>query len=326
MTTSPQRVIYQTTDYDQASEYLTSLYGTNLRMTGRRVGYSLRFTQVNTSTFSIGTAAQTDEMAITMERPASLFVSRPRGTNMEYWSQGAEYQCKHGELLIASTCEDSGPSRVRWLDGVVESTALPFGLLEQVAATGDTIRGEPIRFTDLRPHDRAAARHLGATIDYFTDALRDRPETMAEPLVASLSGQLLCAAVLRAFPNTSLLDPTIEDRHDSHPHTLRRAIAFIDDHAHEDISVADIAAAANVTIRAVQHAFRRHRDTTPMGYVRLVRLRQAHRELLATDPLGGVTVTLVAARWGFFHPGRFARYYREVHGCSPYQTLLRDAP
>jgi transcriptional regulator GlxA family with amidase domain len=123
-----------------------------------------------------------------------------------------------------------------------------------------------------------------------------------------------------------VFEPTIEDRHDSHPRTLRRAIAYVDDHAHEDISVADIAAAANVTIRALQHAFRRHRDTTPMGYVRLVRLRQAHQELLATDPTSGVTVTEVAARWGFFHPGRFARYYREIHGNSPYQTLLRDAP
>jgi transcriptional regulator GlxA family with amidase domain len=132
--------------------------------------------------------------------------------------------------------------------------------------------------------------------------------------------------VLTAYPNTVLLDPTIEDRHDSHPRTLRRAIAYIDDHAREDITVTDIAAAVNVTVRALQHAFRRHRATTPMGYVRLVRLRQAHLELLAADPTSGVTVTQVAARWGFFHPGRFARYYREIYGVSPYQTLLRDAP
>jgi AraC-like DNA-binding protein len=63
-----------------------------------------------------------------------------------------------------------------------------------------------------------------------------------------------------------------------------------------------------------------------MGYLRLVRLREAHLELLAADPAGGATVTGVAARWGFFHPGRFAHYYREVHGCSPYRTLSRDAP
>lgn len=323
---SPSRVVFQTTDYDRAGEYLTSLYGTNMRMTGRQVGYSFRFTQLSTPTFSIGTAAQTDEMTITAESPSSLFVVRPRRTRMDHRSQGTVHHLGPDELIIAATTSDGPPYQVHWVDGVVEATALPFDLLGHVAATAQASGAEPVRFTGLRPHSRAAARHLSAAIDYLTEALRDRPETMAEPLVVSTSGQMLCAAALAAFPNTALLEPTIEDRHDSHPRTLRRAIAYIEDHAEDDISVADIAEAANVTIRALQHAFRRHRDTTPTGYVRLVRLRQAHLELLAADPAGGVTVTQVAGRWGFFHPGRFARYYREVHGCSPYQTLLRDAP
>lgn len=325
MTTSPQRVSFQTTDYDQAGEYLTQVYGTNMQMSGGQVGYAFRFTQLTTPTFSVGTAAQTDEMAIHIERPASLYVVRPRGTTMEHRSQSGVQQVGAGELFIASS-EDGAPYSVRWTNGSIEATALPFDLIRQVAATESTVDDAPIRFPDLRPYNHAAARHLAATIDYLTDAIRDRPDAMAERLVASTSGQHLCAAVLSAFPNTALVEPTIEDRHDSHPRTLRRAIAYIESHAEEEITVADIAAAAHVTIRALQHAFRRHRDTTPMGYVRLVRLRQAHLELLATDPTSSVTVTQVAARWGFFHPGRFARYYRDIHGCSPYQTLLRDAP
>jgi AraC-like DNA-binding protein len=321
MTTSPQRVSFQTTDYDRAGEFLTEVYGTSMHMTGRRVGYAFRFTQLTTQTFSVGNAAQTDEMAIHIERPVSLYVVRPRGTTMEHLSHNGPRQVGPGELYIAST-EDGAPYSVRWVDGSIEATALPFEMIRQVVAPD----GPPIRFTDLRPYTPGAARHLAATIDYVIEGLRDRPDSMNEPLVASTAGQLLCATVLSTFPNTALVEPTIEDRHDSHPRTLRRAIAYIEGHAHEEISVADVAAAAHVTTRALQHAFRRHRDITPMGYVRLVRLRQAHVELLATDPASGVTVTQVAARWGFFHPGRFARYYREIHGCSPYQTLLREAP
>jgi AraC-like DNA-binding protein len=250
----------------------------------------------------------------------SVYVVRPRGTTMEHLTQSSTHQVGAGELFIAST-EDGAPYSVQWVNGIIEATALPFDLIRQVASVDG-----PIRFSDLRPYNRRTARHLAATIDYVIEGLRDRPDSMNEPLVASTVGQLLCATVLSAFPNTALVEPTIEDRHDSHPRTLRRAIAYIESHAHEEITVADIAAAAHVTVRALQHAFRRHRDTTPMGYVRLVRLRQAHLDLLATDPANGVTVTQVAARWGFFHPGRFARYYREIHGCSPYQTLLRDAP
>ncbi len=61
-----------------------------------------------------------------------------------------------------------------------------------------------------------------------------------------------------------------------------------------------------------------------MGYLRQVRLHHAHQELLASDPTTGATVTEIAARWGFFHPGRFAHYYRHTYGQPPTRTLLRD--
>ncbi|GAA3119608.1 hypothetical protein GCM10020001_044720 [Nonomuraea salmonea] len=46
----------------------------------------------------------------------------------------------------------------------------------------------------------------------------------------------------------------------------------------------------------------------------------AHEELRAGDP-ATLTVTSVAARWGFFHPGRFAASYRAVYGRTPSETL-----
>jgi AraC-like DNA-binding protein len=96
---------------------------------------------------------------------------------------------------------------------------------------------------------------------------------------------------------------------------VRRAIAFIEQHPDADISVADIAAAAaNVSIRAVQFAFRRHLDTTPMDYLRTVRLDRAHHDLLTTNPSLGDTVT---ARWGFHHHSRFAARYRHAYGVTP---------
>jgi AraC-like DNA-binding protein len=62
-----------------------------------------------------------------------------------------------------------------------------------------------------------------------------------EPLVAVNAVRLLAATALATFPNDTLTDPTIGDRRDSHPVTVRRAVAFIDEHAGQDISVADIA-------------------------------------------------------------------------------------
>ncbi len=154
------------------------------------------------------------------------------------------------------------------------------------------------------------------------DGLPADPAAGGATLIASTAMQHLAATMLAAFPNNALLDPTIEDRRDTTPALLRRAIAFIEEHADTDIGIGDIARAAYVTPRAIQLMFRRHRDCTPMEYLRRVRLHRAHQDLLAANR-AHTTVAQIAARWGFAHTGRFAVYYRQVYGQSPH-TTLRD--
>lgn len=73
--------------------------------------------------------------------------------------------------------------------------------------------------------------------------------------------------------------------------------------------------------RSRQLAFRRHRDSTPLEYLRRVRLERADRDLQTGDPTRGDRVEAIAARWGFAHPGRFSVLYREHYGRSPSATL-----
>ncbi|MGW2343011.1 helix-turn-helix transcriptional regulator [Streptomyces sp. NPDC001661] len=149
------------------------------------------------------------------------------------------------------------------------------------------------------------------------------PSIATQPLIASTAAQYLAAGVLGAFPSTALASPTGTDRHDAHSATLRRAVAHIEAHAQEPLTVREIAAAAHVTVRALQYAFRRHLDTTPLGHLRRVRLAHAHDELRAADPTTE-TVTAIAARWGFHHTGRFAAVYRQAYGRTPFRTLTGD--
>ncbi|MEU8651700.1 helix-turn-helix transcriptional regulator [Streptomyces sp. NPDC048737] len=200
-------------------------------------------------------------------------------------------------------------------------TMLDTDLLAQVAATAPGRRPGPVRLTGHRPHSPAAARQLRQTIGYLRDHVLAAPGVADQPLVAATAAQHLAAGVLAAFPNTAFTEPTATDRNDARPATLRRALAYIDDHAAEPVTVADIAAAAHVTVRALQYAFRRHLDTTPLAHLRRVRLAHAHDDLRAANPLDGTTVTDVAARWGFFHPGRFATLYRSAYGHPPHRTL-----
>lgn len=121
------------------------------------------------------------------------------------------------------------------------------------------------------------------------------------------------------MPNSNRTSAT----HTAHPPLVRQAVAYITENAHRDIGVGDIAEALHVTPRSVQYAFRRYLDTTPLEYLRRVRLERAHRELKAADPAMD-TVMAIAGRWGFMHPGRFSVAYKEVFGTEPSRTL-RDS-
>ena len=104
--------------------------------------------------------------------------------------------------------------------------------------------------------------------------------------------------------------------------TVRRARALIDDHACESLTVPDVAEAVGVSVRALQEAFRRHLDTTPMAYLRDARLARAHG-LLAEGSPGSISVAEVATSCGFGHLGRFASAYRARYGEPPSATLNR---
>ncbi|MEU1426677.1 AraC family transcriptional regulator [Nocardia sp. NPDC005746] len=130
---------------------------------------------------------------------------------------------------------------------------------------------------------------------------------------------LLVSQLLLGQPNN------YRDELEGHPgpvvaRPIARAAELIDAHAHEPLTIDDIADAVGVGTRTLQDGFRRYYDTTPMAYLRDVRLRRVRTDLLQADP-ATATVTDIAIRWGFLHAGRFSVLYRSRYGESPSQTL-----
>ncbi|SNY59452.1 AraC-type DNA-binding protein [Paractinoplanes atraurantiacus] len=104
------------------------------------------------------------------------------------------------------------------------------------------------------------------------------------------------------------------------PQPVRRAVDAIQASPESPFTLAELAAAAGVGVRALQAGFQRYLGCTPMAYLRHVRLARVHDELRAADPRR-TTVTEIAYRWGFAHLGRFAAAYRSRYGASPRETL-----
>jgi AraC-like DNA-binding protein len=103
---------------------------------------------------------------------------------------------------------------------------------------------------------------------------------------------------------------------------LKRLEQWLDHHFAEPVGVEDMARVADVSVRAVQNAFRRFRGCTPTEALVRRRLDYARRTLRQAPP--GTTVTQVAMDCGFFHLGRFSGRYAQVFGERPSETLAHS--
>lgn len=106
------------------------------------------------------------------------------------------------------------------------------------------------------------------------------------------------------------------------PWQVRAAEEFMRANPAEPLTIGDLAVIAGVSARALQHSFRQHRGISPMQFLRSVRLQCVHDDLLWGD--GVRTVAEAAAKWGFFHFGRFAATYARRYGESPSATLKKN--
>jgi AraC-like DNA-binding protein len=190
--------------------------------------------------------------------------------------------------------------------------------MEQAARLAERrgVRRGRFRFEAMLPVSEPMGRHWQATIDWLEQLLRGTPEEQLPALMVHAAMETAASAVLETFPNTTMTQGYVAGPGVVEPSAVRRAMEFIDGHAGETITVDEIAAAAGVGVRGLQAAFRRHKDMTPLAYVRRVRLEHVRREL----SLGRTTVSRVARRWGFLHPGRFAAEYRAAFGELPSHT------
>lgn len=215
----------------------------------------------------------------------------------------------------------NGPLAIRFSpDATQYVLKFPKDLLEAHAAklAGCPV-GEAIRFDlsfDLRT---APVQALIATAAFMYAELA-RPGGLAHiPAACQEMEAALMTQLLMAVP--SQLSRTL---HGGLARTrrskIREVVDFIDENPGAETSTADLAAMAVLSARALQAGFQDVLGMSPIAYLRAARLDRVHLDLLS-GAFGSVTD--VAARWGFFHPGRFASQYRDRFGILPSQTARR---
>ena len=189
--------------------------------------------------------------------------------------------------------------------------------LEQTASAKDlnrllrqpVIRVSPQRFAQAR-------RRLLAL---FSQALvhEDLDSTQARAREVALE-QAMLSELLQL-----MIDPAC-DKHQRSPSSTR---SFIVEKCHrlattEMInvpSVIDLCERLQVSRRTVQNSFRSVAETTPLNYLRSVRLNGVRRTLMSTRACE-LTIGDAAAQWGFYHLSHFAAEYQELFAELPSHT------
>jgi AraC-like DNA-binding protein len=186
-----------------------------------------------------------------------------------------------------------------------------------VAAERYEVADRALRFDHLRQPDPEAVRAWRESLGSLARALRaGGPDS----LVWHEAKHATAAAFLRLVPPQ--LDELPADLLHPRNARVRAAVEYIHAHPETPITISELAAVAGLSVRSVQESFQRTFGTSPLSYLRQVRLDRVREELLDCDPRQ-VSVGEVARRWGFAHLGRFSAVYAERFGEYPKQTLRR---
>lgn len=106
------------------------------------------------------------------------------------------------------------------------------------------------------------------------------------------------------------------------PYYVRKAEDYIRANARDDITIEMLAKITGVSTRSLFYGFRRWRNTTPMAFLKKIRLDYARQALLSARRTG-LSVTDVATSVGYFHLSRFSSEYKARFGEPPSATLRR---
>jgi AraC-like DNA-binding protein len=309
----------RTRDVDEAREVGTRVYHEHrATVTGDPARFGLALDATSLGPLTVGWVTFGTQVRIESSHPGHYQVNVPAGAML---SDSGGRRVVAGPGLAAVCHPDRPAALVGWTD--------PAPVLALRIARG-ALHGKLEQLLD-RPVPDAPELALGmdvaagrgaqwlALLRSLADALADenaliRAPVMAAPFTHSLlAGLLMCAS----HAHRDELDSPVRS---AGPGVVRAARAYIDEHAAQPLTVADIAAAVGVGVRSLQLGFARALDMSPTQYLRHVRLREAHRELTAADP-ANTTVGELAGRWGFAHQGRFAAQYRRRYGVAPTHTL-----
>lgn len=225
-----------------------------------------------------------------------------------------------GQILVMSA---PGWSRRDWSGPcTILNIAIPQDILARLLMVefniGAAAEAGIAHLTCFPLHAHSVLATLIATI--VSDITAEAPIFHAGPLGQQME-RTLHLALLRLLPHrfSERINTT---PHGAVPYYVKRVEDFVRGNFARPLAIADLVNAAGVSERTLYYGLRIFRDTTPMKFVKRVRLDVARRMLAESAGQGG-RVTRIAAELGYVSVSQFSRDYRDLFGESPAGTMRR---
>ncbi|WP_293764705.1 helix-turn-helix domain-containing protein [uncultured Aquitalea sp.] len=106
--------------------------------------------------------------------------------------------------------------------------------------------------------------------------------------------------------------------HATHSDIVRRSQLIVQHSPDEPVTVLDLCQKLRISRRTLQNSFQLIAGTTPVDYLRSIRLNSVRRMLLSRPESNSVREA--AGHWGFYHMGHFSRDYRRLFDELPSET------
>lgn len=289
-----------------------------LRMTGGGGEPTLRMNAVEVGGVTLSYMYSSVDLQVVYSKTANYHVNIPLRGSVR-WRVGSSVVQAGPDLAVVYGPGVSG--EVFWGAGCAQLCLLlpPVSLERELERQLGHPLDAPLSFTEEMMLTSASAQGWLEALQLVCRTAEVDNEPAIHPLMAQTMENLLVDSLLLAQPHNYSAELKAPGTAGP-PKAVRQVVELLHARPRHPWTVGELAREVDLSVRALQRAFLPAMGMPPMRYLRRLRLDQVHDELAAAHP-GDLTVTEVASRWGFAHPGRLAAAYRAMFGETPTQTL-----
>lgn len=164
------------------------------------------------------------------------------------------------------------------------------------------------------------ARRLRGLLTFVQEALDATPGVFEDAAARKHLADSFLLEIIESLPTARPCDDYLSGA--ARKRTVARACDLMLAHQEETVSILDVCKSIGASRRKLNYCFLEVVGTSPIRYLRAIRLNGVRRELKqCTDVHTGVHD--IAVRWGFWHFSQFSLDYKRQFAELPSETLRR---